>query len=69
MKELSLNLAVRGQIAKSKVTDLAASLFSEQRGEMGSWMILAAGLAAAAATAVGFLATWFAKKTTDITSK
>ena len=44
-------------------------LRSEERGEVGSWMILAAGLAAAAAAAIALIGPWFGTKTTAITSK
>ena len=38
-----------------------------ERGEIGSWMILAAGLAVAAVAAIGILKPWFSKKATEIT--
>ncbi len=69
MSDLPLKLMVRGQLAAEDGRDLVRKLMSEERGEMGSWMILAAGLAAAALTAVTALTTWFGKKTTAITSK
>jgi hypothetical protein len=54
-------------IGRMRLTDLAERARDDERGEMGSWMILAAGLAAAAVTAVGLLTTWFGTKTTEIT--
>jgi hypothetical protein len=68
MNELPLKLAVRGQLASEEAKDLARRIRSEERGEMGSWLILAAGLAAAAVAAVGLLATWFNTKVTAITA-
>ncbi len=38
-----------------------------ERGEIGSWMIMAAGLAVAAAAAIVVLKPWFAKKSGEIT--
>lgn len=69
MSDAALKAMIRYQAAKGEVDELAHRFSNEERGEMGSWMILAAGLALAAATAVGLLATWFGQKTTAITSK
>lgn len=68
MSDLPLKLAIRGQLATEDAKDLARRLASEDRGEIGSWMILAAGLAAAAVTAAAALTTWLGNKTTAITS-
>ncbi len=42
-------------------------LARDERGEIGSWMILAAGLAVAAAAAIALLGPWFDEKANDIT--
>ena len=54
--------------AKSVVTERAQRIGRDERGELGSWMILAAGLAVAAVAAVALLGPWFNQKTTAITS-
>lgn len=41
---------------------------ADERGEIGSWLILAAGLAIAAGLAVVALGPWIAGKVTDITN-
>ena len=53
--------------AESKAQDLAARLRDDERGELGSWLILAAGLALAAGAAVATLGPWFDGKVSDIT--
>lgn len=40
----------------------------DERGEIGSWMIFAAGLAVAAAAAIAILGPWFSTKATNITN-
>ncbi len=68
MQQLSVQTAVRYQIAKAKAADLVESFLDDERGELGSWLILAAGLAVAAAAAVALLAPWFNTKVTQITA-
>lgn len=52
---------------RDAVADRVAGVTSDERGEIGSWMILAAGLAVAAVAAVAVLGPWFGQKTTSIT--
>lgn len=52
---------------RDAVADRVAGVASDERGEIGSWMILAAGLAVAAVAAVAVLGPWFGQKTTTIT--
>jgi hypothetical protein len=54
--------------AQMRVSDLARQTRDDEGGEMGSWMILAAGLAVAAVAAVAALGPWFQTKVTSITS-
>ncbi|MGB5755663.1 MAG: hypothetical protein WBM50_02010 [Acidimicrobiales bacterium] len=68
MQQLSVQTAVRYQIAKAKAADAVESFLDDERGELGSWLILAAGLAVAAAAAVALLAPWFNTKVTQITA-
>lgn len=67
MSDLPLKLAIRGQLAAEDVKELTRRLANEDRGEIGSWMILAAGLAAASVAAAAALTTWLGTKTTAIT--
>ncbi len=61
----SVKLFTLYAVAKAAVSD---RLTRDERGEIGSWMILAAGLAVAAAAAVALLGPWFDEKANDITS-
>jgi hypothetical protein len=61
---VSVKLFTLYSLAKTTVTDRIAR---DERGEIGSWMILAAGLAVAAAAAVALLGPWFDEKANDIT--
>ncbi len=63
----SLKLLTLYTVTKVMVTRRVERFAQDERGEIGSWMILAAGLAVAAAAAVLALKPWFDKKTTDIT--
>ncbi len=67
MSDLPLKLAVRGQLAAEDGRNLVKKLRSEERGEVGSWMIMAAGLAAAAAAAIALIGPWINTKATAIT--
>ncbi len=65
---VSVRLFVVYSVAKTTITGRLERLAArDERGEIGSWMILAAGLAVAAAAAVALLGPWFSKKTGDIT--
>lgn len=63
---------IRGGIAiqngREAVSDFVAARLSDERGEIGSWLILAAGLAIAAGAAVALLGPWLGTKVTNITS-
>ncbi len=60
----SVKLFTLYAMAKTAVSD---RLTRDERGEIGSWMILAAGLAVAAAAAVLVLGPWFEEKAGEIT--
>ncbi len=64
--------AIRGYLAyqhgRDVVADFVSEKASEERGEIGSWLILAAGLAIAAGAAVALLGPWLGTKVTAITS-
>lgn len=68
MLPLSLKLLVLYTQARTAVVDGVDRLHHDERGEIGSWMILAAGLAVAAVAAVALLGPWFDEKTTEITN-
>ncbi len=68
MVTLSLRLLVLCIQARTAVVDRVEQMQGDERGEIGSWMILAAGLAVAAAAAVVVLGPWFDQKAADITS-
>lgn len=63
---------IRGGIAlqdrRNATADFLNSKLSDERGEIGSWLILAAGLAIAAAAAGAALNGWIDTRVTDITS-
>lgn len=63
----SVKLLILFALAKSTVSRGLDRVAQNERGEIGSWMILAAGLALAAAAAVALLGPWFADKAADIT--
>ncbi len=63
----TLKLFVLYSIARNSVTDRLDRIGRDERGEIGSWMILAAGLAVAAAAAVLVLGPWFDEKAAEIT--
>lgn len=64
MSKFQLQTVVKYQIAKDR---LVRNL-SDDRGELGSWLILAAGLAIAAGAAISQLSGWFGEKTDQIIS-
>lgn len=68
MLTFSMKLLVLCVQARTAVVDRVDRMQRDERGEIGSWMILAAGLAAAAAAAVLVLGPWFDQKAADITS-
>ncbi len=68
MVTLSLKVLVVCVLARSAVAGRVEQMQHDERGEIGSWMILAAGLAVAAAAAVLVLGPWFDQKAADITS-
>jgi len=53
--------------AKMNTQDRFEAIRDDEQGELGSWLILAAGLAIAAGAAVGTLSGWFGDKVTAIT--
>ncbi len=64
--------AIRGYLAyqhgRDAVVRNVQDRVTDERGEIGSWLILAAGLAIAAGAAVALLGPWLGTKVTDITS-
>ncbi len=68
MQELPLRAGVSYQLTKDRISRLAERVAEDERGEIGSWLILAAGLAIAAGAAVGLLGPWLNTKVTTITS-
>jgi len=54
--------------AKMNTQERLEEMVEDEQGELGSWLILAAGLAIAAGAAVGTLSGWFSDKVDAITS-
>lgn len=69
MQNLQHRIGVEYQLAKTRATDLANRAVEDEEGEIGSWLILAAGLAIAAGAAVAALTPWLQGKVTDITGQ
>jgi len=59
MHTKALRVATRTHTTASETLEKLRVAASDERGEMGSWMILAAGLAAAAVAVVAILGEWF----------
>ena len=63
---------IRGGMAlqdrREATAEFVSSKLGDERGEIGSWLILAAGLAIAAAAAGVALDNWIDGRVTDITS-
>lgn len=68
MKELPLKAAVLMQLTWVGATERARTMANDERGEIGSWMIVAAGLAAAAAAAIALIGPWIGTKAQAIVS-
>lgn len=68
MNQLTMKALVMFTMTKAMVGDRLHEATHNDRGEIGSWMILAAGLAAAAVAAMLILTPWFSEKASDITS-
>lgn len=68
MNNTYLRTAVGLQVLRAWTMDKAAELREDERGELGSWLILAAGLAVAAAAAIALLGPWFNTKVGQITA-
>jgi hypothetical protein len=69
MKDIPLKAGIQAQLLKTRLDDAHRDLVSGERGEVGSWLILAAGLVAAAVFAASQLDTWIRGKVDDITSQ
>jgi len=68
MQSKNLLLQVQGKNAADRLRDRLEHAIEDQSGELGSWMILAAALAAAAVAVAGILGPWLSEKASDITS-
>lgn len=66
MRDLPLKAAVRLTVARAQVSQRIDDAVRDERGEIGSYMILAAGVALAAGAAVAILTPWFSQKATEI---
>ena len=55
-------------LALETMVERAKELGTDEQGEMASWLIMAAGLAAAAAAAIALLGPWIATKVGQITA-
>lgn len=68
MSNTTVRLAAAYSVIQAGVSHRLETAMRGDRGEIGSWMILAAGLAAAAVAALALLTPWFGEKATDITN-
>lgn len=69
MNHLTLHAGVRYQLLRSRLKDRWDTAAQDERGEVGSWMIVAAGLAAAAVVIVGILGPWLEDQANAITGQ
>ncbi len=67
MKQLTLHAGVRYQLARTRLRDRWDEAADSERGEVGSWMIVAAGLAAAAVGIVATVGPWLQEQADAIT--
>ncbi|MEM9133655.1 MAG: hypothetical protein AAF962_02490 [Actinomycetota bacterium] len=67
MKHLTLQAGVRCHLLRTHLRDRWDAAVDDERGEVGSWMIVAAGLAAAAVAIVGILGPWLQDQANAIT--
>lgn len=71
MRDATIAAGVRAEIVRQDLADLrrrAIDRLSDDSGEIGSWLIFAALIAAAAALAGAAIAGWFQQKAADVTS-
>lgn len=68
VNHLAMKALVVYTLTKTLVSDRLYEVTHDEKGEIGSWMILAAGLAAAAVAAMAILTPWFSDKASDITA-
>lgn len=65
---LTQRAGVRYQLTRMTVQERLSAAGGDERGEIGSWLIVAAGLAIAAAAAVGPLGDWIGERVLEITN-
>jgi len=68
MQGKNLLLQVQGKNAADQLRDRLEHAIKDQSGELGSWMILAAALAAAAVAVAALLGPWLSNKASAITA-
>lgn len=56
--QLGLATATRVTVLRLRAGELVERMIKDERGEIGSWLLLAAGLAVAAAAAVAVIGPW-----------
>lgn len=67
MKQQALKVAVRYQVVGVRARLRTREALEDERGEVGSWMIVAAGLAAAAVSIVSIVGPWLVDQANAIT--
>lgn len=67
MKQQALKVAVRYQVVWVRARLRTREALEDERGEVGSWMIVAAGLAAAAVSIVSIVGPWLVDQANAIT--
>lgn len=68
MKQLSIRAGVRVMIARQRATEAVRTAMRDERGEIGSWLVLAAGLAVLAGAAVAAIGPWVTNHIQAITA-
>ena len=66
MSDLALRAMIKVHLAKARAGQWVRDGITDEQGEMGSWLIVAAGLAIAAAAVVEVLDGWFTEKAEEI---
>lgn len=69
MKQQALRMAIRYQVTGINARTRLQDALDDERGEVGSWMIVAAGLAGAAVAVVAIVAPWLEDQARAITGE
>jgi hypothetical protein len=67
MNQLTIRAGVRMTIARQRIAQATKDAVRDERGEIGSWLVLAAGLAVLAGATVAVLGPWVTNHVNAIT--